>query len=188
LQPYVLFTGTMDYLPNIDAVQFFCREVFPLVRSRVPAARFVIAGRNPSADVKRLAMDPAIRVTGSVPDIRPYLRGAAVAVAPMRIARGVQNKILEALAMDVPVVASSLAAAALPNELASPIAAESEPERLADCVVKCLLKDPRKADSKRTYVKRYMDGLDLPGQLERHVSAAAAQRSEACEDQVEVAV
>ncbi len=187
LQPYVIFTGTMDYFPNIDAVQFFCREVLPLIRSQVPKLRFVIAGRNPSAHVMRLAEDPAIEVTGTVADIRPYLRGAAVAIAPMRIARGVQNKILEALAMDVPVVASSVAAAALPQALGLLLAAEAEPRLLAARAVDHLLDPAQRTGIKRAAVKRYIEALDLPSQLEQFVrTAAAEQTTRAREDEVEL--
>jgi len=177
LQPYVIFTGTMDYLPNIDAAQFFCREILPIVRSRVPDLRFVVAGRNPPPEVVSLAADPAIYVTGTVADIRPYLAGAAVAVAPMRIARGVQNKILEALAMDVPVVASSLAATALPQELASLLVAESEPHRFADRVTSYLtLSEPSR--SRRDSVKRHFESLDLASQLEGYLLTASVRVAE----------
>src|SRR5579864_1271013 len=116
LQPYVVFTGAMDYLPNIDAVTYFCREILPLARERVPNLRFVIAGMNPAREVKRLAGD-AVIVTGSVPDIRIYLRGAAAAVVPMRVSRGIQNKVLEALAMGLPVLTTSRVAASLPPQI-----------------------------------------------------------------------
>jgi len=189
LQPYVIFTGTMDYFPNVDAVQFFCRQVLPLIRMQVPKLRFVIAGRSPAAQVMRLAEDPAIEVTGALPDIRPYLRGAAVAVAPMRIARGVQNKILEALAMDVPVIASSAAAAALPQEIAVLLAAEADPRLMAARVVSCVLTPPERSGARRTAVKQYIEALDLPSQLEQFLRTATAERATRVrEDQVEVAV
>ena len=188
LQPYVIFTGTMDYFPNVDAVQFFCRG-FTLIRAQVPRLHFVIAGRNPSAKVMRLAADPGIEVTGSVPDIRPYLLGAAVAIAPMRIARGVQNKILEALAMDVPVVASSVAAAALPKELALLLAAEAEPVPLAARVVDFVRKPPERTGATHASVKHYIEALDLPSQLEQFLNTAVAgQTPRPQEDQVEVTV
>jgi sugar transferase (PEP-CTERM/EpsH1 system associated) len=102
--PLLLFTGQMDYRPNIDAVVWFAREVLP----RVPGARFVIAGRNPSAEVLALA-GPKVTITGSVADMRSWLAAADVVVAPLRIGRGVQNKVLEAMAMARPVVASAAA-------------------------------------------------------------------------------
>ena len=109
----VVFTGAMDYWPNADAVWWFAHKVFPAVRRRLPKARFCIAGANPSRAVQRLAAIPGVIVTGKVEDIRPYLKHAAVAVAPLRVARGIQNKILEAMAMEKPVIASREAAAAL---------------------------------------------------------------------------
>jgi polysaccharide biosynthesis protein PslH len=102
--PLLLFTGQMDYRPNADAVSWFAREVLPLV----PGARFAIAGRNPSRAVQALA-GPRVTVTGAVPDMRSWLAAADVVVAPLRIARGVQNKVLEAMSMARPVVASPAA-------------------------------------------------------------------------------
>jgi sugar transferase (PEP-CTERM/EpsH1 system associated) len=102
----LVFTGRMDYRPNIDAVQWFARDVMPVLRHRVPAARFWIVGAAPSGDVRALAGLPGVQVTGRVPDTRPYLAAADVVVAPLRIARGIQNKLLEAMAMARPVVAT----------------------------------------------------------------------------------
>jgi sugar transferase (PEP-CTERM/EpsH1 system associated) len=104
--PDLLFTGTMDYWPNVDAVAFFAREVLPRLRRERPGLRFWIVGANPSAAVKRLAALPGVQVSGRVADMRPYLRHADVVVAPLGIARGIQNKVLEAMAMARPVVAS----------------------------------------------------------------------------------
>jgi sugar transferase (PEP-CTERM/EpsH1 system associated) len=102
----IVFTGAMNYKPNIDAVVWFAREVFPSVRRNHPRAEFWIVGANPSAAVRRLSAQPGTNVTGRVPDVRPYLSNAVCAVAPLRIARGVQNKVLEAMAMGKPVVAT----------------------------------------------------------------------------------
>lgn len=105
-QPTILFMGAMDYYPNEDAVSYFATDIWPLVKAKIPNARFVIAGSNPTKRVKALATsDSAISVTGFVPDMRPYLAQADVFVAPFRIARGIQNKVLEAMAAGVPVVA-----------------------------------------------------------------------------------
>jgi sugar transferase (PEP-CTERM/EpsH1 system associated) len=102
----LVFTGAMDYWPNIDAVQWFATEVFPHVRAQRPNAVFYIVGSRPAPQVEALANQPSIRVTGTVPDVRPYLAHAHAAVAPLRIARGIQNKVLEAMAMAKPVVVS----------------------------------------------------------------------------------
>jgi sugar transferase (PEP-CTERM/EpsH1 system associated) len=107
--PALVFTGMMDYFPNVDAVNYFCREIFPFVREVVPAVQFYIVGRNPTRQVRQLSRQPNVIVTGAVPDVRPYLARARVAVAPLRIARGVQNKILEAMAMGLPVVGTPAA-------------------------------------------------------------------------------
>ena len=109
----VVLTGTMDYAPNVDAACFFAREVLPRLRARLPDLRFRIVGRNPTRAVRALAAERGVEVTGSVADVRPYLAAAAAAVAPLRVARGIQNKVLEAMAMGVPVVATSAALAGL---------------------------------------------------------------------------
>lgn len=101
-----VFTGTMDYPPNVDAVIWFATDVLPALRARVPGARFWIVGHSPTAEVRKLAAQEGVHVTGRVEDVRPWLRHAAAAVAPLRIARGIQNKVLEAMAMGRPVVAS----------------------------------------------------------------------------------
>lgn len=108
--PLIVFTGQMDYRPNIDAVESFARNAMPIIRERYPMARFAIVGRNPAPGVEALADLPGIIVTGSVPDVRGWLADADVVVAPLRIARGVQNKVLEAMAMERVVVASPQAA------------------------------------------------------------------------------
>lgn len=109
----VVFTGAMDYWPNIDAVVWFVREVMPLLRRTDPALRFYVVGMNPSAEVRALAEHAATIITGRVADVRPYLEHARVVVAPLRVARGIQNKILEAMAMAKPVVTSAACAGAL---------------------------------------------------------------------------
>lgn len=106
----VVFTGAMDYWPNVDAVTWFAEHIFPAVREAVPTAQFTIVGSRPSDAVRALARRPGVVVTGSVADVRPWLAHAACAVAPLRIARGVQNKVLEAMAMARPVVATPQAA------------------------------------------------------------------------------
>ena len=106
----VAFVGRMDYYPNQQAVLMFCRDVWPRLRLRRPALRFAIVGAEPSGEVRDLARLPGVSVTGSVPDVRPHVARAALTVAPLTIARGTQNKILESMAMGVPVVCSAVAA------------------------------------------------------------------------------
>jgi len=105
--PRLVFTGAMDYWANVDAVVWFCAEVWPLLRARHPQASFTIVGGKPTAEVQALASRPGVNVTGRVADVRPYVQAADVVVAPLRIARGVQNKVLEGMAMARPVVATS---------------------------------------------------------------------------------
>ncbi len=108
-----VFVGALDYRPNIDAAIWFGREVWPQIRREHPGAELALVGRKPVAEVARLKEIPGIDVVGQVPDVRPHLARAAVAVVPLRIARGVQNKVLEALAMGKATVASPHALAGL---------------------------------------------------------------------------
>jgi sugar transferase (PEP-CTERM/EpsH1 system associated) len=103
---YIVFVGQMDYFPNVDACRQFVETVFVSLRSQWPALEFLIVGRNPSRAVQHLATRAGVTVTGGVPDVRPYLAHARAMVAPLRIARGVQNKVLEALAMGKRILAS----------------------------------------------------------------------------------
>ena len=108
--PLLVFTGQMDYRPNVDAVGTFAREALPIIRAVHPNTIFAIVGRAPAAEVKTLSVLPGVLVVGEVPDTRDWLAAADVVVAPLRLARGVQNKILEAMAMAKPIVASTAAA------------------------------------------------------------------------------
>lgn len=108
--PLAVFTGQMDYRPNIDAVRWFATDILPLIRRCHPVARFAIVGRAPTDEVRALADLPGVAVTGEVPDVRPWLAAADAVVAPLLLARGIQNKLLEAMAMARPVVASAAAA------------------------------------------------------------------------------
>jgi len=107
--PVFVFTGAMDYPPNVEAVDWFARTVFPSLRGAFPSARFMIVGSNPSPAVRRLADAQGVEVTGRVPSTAAYLAHATAAVAPLQIARGVQNKVLEAMAMARPTIASPAA-------------------------------------------------------------------------------
>ena len=98
-QKVIVFTGAMDYWPNCDAVHWFAQQVLPLLRMQQPTAHFYIVGARPTRSVSTLGLQDGVTVTGTVPDVRPYLAHADVAVAPLRIARGIQNKVLEAMAM-----------------------------------------------------------------------------------------
>jgi sugar transferase (PEP-CTERM/EpsH1 system associated) len=105
----LLFTGAMDYWANVDAVSWFVKEIFPLIRGKVPESYFYIVGRKPTKTVKDLSKLSGVYVTGSVNDVRPYIAYADIVVAPLRIACGIQNKVLEAMAMNKPILATSKA-------------------------------------------------------------------------------
>jgi sugar transferase (PEP-CTERM/EpsH1 system associated) len=140
----IVFTGAMDYWPNVDAVTWFAREVLPQIRRHDAHARFHIVGMNPGGQVRSLQGD-AVSVAGRVNDVRPYLGHARAVVAPLRIARGIQNKVLEAMAMGRPVVVTSACAAVLTaregveleaaddaSDFASKVLAAMDPERAKD--------------------------------------------------------
>jgi glycosyltransferase involved in cell wall biosynthesis len=133
--PEVIFCGVMSYTPNEAAVQWFAAEVWPLIRRAVSGARFTIVGSEPTAAVRRLAtIDPSIRVVGAVPAVQPYLWASAVSVAPLRLARGVQNKALEAIAAGVPVVATTTVVDGLPTAVRPACIAADTPDTFARAV------------------------------------------------------
>jgi sugar transferase (PEP-CTERM/EpsH1 system associated) len=113
-EPYdrdtLCFVGRMDYYPNVECMTRFCDEVLPRIQARRPQAKLLVVGADPAPAAKKLGARRGVSVTGSVPDVRPYLWRSALAVAPLNIARGTQNKILEAMACGIPVVASEVAA------------------------------------------------------------------------------
>lgn len=123
-----VFVGALDYRPNVDGACWFCREVWPSVHQQHPQARMYLVGRQPAPAVRRLAELPGVELVGQVPDIRPYQTRAAVAVVPLHIARGVQNKVLEALAMGKAVVASPQALAGLRAEPGVHLLTASSPQ------------------------------------------------------------
>lgn len=131
----LVFTGAMDYRANIDAVTWFARDVLPAVRRIDANSEFWIVGGNPSRAVLDLARLPGVRVTGAVADVRPFLAHAACAVAPMRIARGIQNKVLEAMAMAKPVVLTSAALQGMRAEGGHEVLVADGAEDFAGCVL-----------------------------------------------------
>jgi sugar transferase (PEP-CTERM/EpsH1 system associated) len=153
----VVFTGAMDYWANVDAVSWFAAEVFPRVRAAVPQAAFYIVGARPSGAVRALAARDGVRVTGTVPDVRPYLAHAHVAVAPLRIARGVQNKVLEAMAMARPVLASTQAVDGLRLDASLRGVTCADANALAARTVRLLTEGDREAlgETGRAWVARH---------------------------------
>ena len=137
--PLIVFTGQMDYAPNVEAVKSFVLDVLPLL----PAASFAIVGRSPTAAVRALAA-PNVIVTGEVADTRPWLAAADVVVAPLALARGIQNKVLEAMAMRKAVVASPAAAEGIDAELGAELLVAETPSAQA-ALITALLTDPIRA-------------------------------------------
>lgn len=139
----IVFTGAMDYWPNVDAVRWFADRCLPSIQAEFPDVRFYIVGMNPAKPVQELASRPGITVTGRVADIRPWLRHARLAVAPLRVARGIQNKVLEAMAMALPVITTPDCAHALTVQLDREIAVADEPAQWTERIR--LLLDPARA-------------------------------------------
>ncbi len=134
----LVFTGAMDYWANVDAVDWFAREVLPLIRAGEGDAVFYIVGGNPTLRVKALAEVPGVRVTGRVPDGRPYIAHAAAVVCPLRIARGIQNKVLEGMAMARPVVATPQAFEGIDATPGEQLLVADTPEAFARDVLRIL--------------------------------------------------
>jgi polysaccharide biosynthesis protein PslH len=131
----IIFTGTFSYYPNINAVLFFARRCWPLIRKQIPAATWQIVGSNPPSKVQRLAELPGVTVTGTVPDVRPHLAAAEVAIAPILIGGGTRLKILEALSMQKAVVSTSLGCEGLAVVPGEHLVVEDQPEEFAQAVV-----------------------------------------------------
>jgi len=134
----VIFTGSMDWKPNIDGVEFFCKEIWPLILARVPDARFRIVGRDPDSRVRNLASD-SVEVTGSVPSIVEHLRQAAVFVVPLRVGGGTRIKIYEAMATGTATVSTTIGAEGLDVHDGSDISLADQPGQFADAVCWLLL-------------------------------------------------
>lgn len=133
--PRLVFTGAMDYWANVDAVVWFTESVFPLIKKFKSDMQFYIVGSNPTNDVKALEQTPGVVVTGRVDDIRPYLHHASASVASLRIARGIQNKVLEAMAMKKPILATEAAIEGIPVSDKLDTCVSDLPERLAEHAV-----------------------------------------------------
>lgn len=139
----IVFTGSMDYYPNIDAVLFFAQHCWPFIRAQIPDATWQIVGKNPQSEVQKLAELPGVTVTGSVPDVQPFLAKSAVAIAPLLIGSGTRLKILEALAMQKAVVSTSLGCEGLSLVPGKHLIVADQPEAFAQAVVE-LVKNPEK--------------------------------------------
>jgi sugar transferase (PEP-CTERM/EpsH1 system associated) len=132
----ISFVGRMDYYPNQECMARFCRETWPLLKAQRPALKLTVVGADPSPAMRALGRLPGVTVTGSVPDVRPYVRRSALMVAPLAIARGTQNKILESMAMGVPVVTSSIAAGGVDASAPEHFLVADTPAELAAAVLR----------------------------------------------------
>ncbi|WBO24121.1 TIGR03087 family PEP-CTERM/XrtA system glycosyltransferase [Sphingomonas abietis] len=150
--PLIVFTGQMDYPPNIEAADGFAREAMPAIRAAHPGARFAIVGRKPDPSLSGLG--EGIEVTGEVADVRPWLTQADVVVAPLRIARGIQNKVLEAMAMGRPVVASPQAFEGIDAEPGRDLIVADAEQAAA---VSALLADPARAEAIGAAARRQVE-------------------------------
>ena len=175
----ICFLGRMDYYPNEDAMLWFCDRVLPEVRAQRPGTTLWIVGANPSRVVLRLGKRPGVRVTGSVPDVRPYAARATLSVAPLNIARGVQNKILESLAMGIPVVASTLAASGTETVPGEHLVTATEPREFVAAILRLLSDAPerqRLAHAGRERVRTHHDWSASMRRLDELIAACMATR------------
>ncbi len=154
----IVFTGAMDYWPNVDAVTWFVSDVLPALVARFPSLRFTIVGMRPTPAVQALAGEHVV-VTGTVADVRPYIAHAAAVVAPLRIARGVQNKVLEAMAMGRPVIASSACAGGIDAAAGTDFLIAASTTDYVEQVLALLTDPPRAATigaaARRRVLERY---------------------------------
>lgn len=144
--PELVFTGSMDWMPNIDGIQWFAAEVMPRILAKRPQTRAAIVGRDPAPSLRQLAeRNPAFLVTGTVPDIRPWLWNAAISVVPLRVGGGTRIKIFEAVAAGVPVVSTTIGAEGLPLDHPRQIRIADTPESFADTCLELLDSPERRA-------------------------------------------
>ena len=158
----LVFTGAMDYWANVDAVTWFVTQVWPGIKNSQPDALFYIVGGKPDDAVLKLQKTQGVHVTGAVKDIRPYLKYAVAAIAPMRIARGIQNKVLEAMAMAKPVVATSAAIEGIPVTNSGNIA--DEPKSFEDACIVLLNQNenlPERSGNRELVQKHFNWGANL---------------------------
>ena len=166
----VVFTGKMDFRPNIDAVLWFAHEVLPVVRAQLPDVQFYVVGQKPAPRVQALANEPGVTITGYVDDVRPYISLASVYVVPLRIGGGTRLKVMEAMAMARPVVSTSVGCEGFPLVSGQHLLIADTPEEFAAAVVG-LLKNPigrvRLGTAARQFVESYCDWQAIVPLLER---------------------
>jgi sugar transferase (PEP-CTERM/EpsH1 system associated) len=173
---HLAFVGSMDWMPNEDAVLFFCREVLPRIRAAEPDVTLSIVGRAPTPAVKRLAQEPGIDVTGTVDDVRAYLGNACATVVPLRVGGGTRLKIFEAMAAGKAVVSTTIGAEGLPTESGRHLVIADGAEAFADAVLR-VVREPelrrRLEREARTLVTNHYDWSVAAAQLERSLIDAA---------------
>lgn len=176
----ISFVGRMDYFPNEQCMVEFCADVWPELRRVRPGLHLQIVGAEPTSRVRALARYEGVSVTGAVPDVRPYVRRSALTIAPLRIARGTQNKILESMAMGVPVVASRIAAAGVDAVAGEHLLVADDPAESCDAVLG-LLADPSRrselARAGRERVRTHHAWPNAMARLDAIVNACCVQRS-----------
>lgn len=150
---FISFTGAMDYWANIDSVLWFVKEVWPKILVKKPQAKFVIVGGNPSSEIKALAKQQGIIVTGRVHDVRPFITKAQCIVAPLRIARGIQNKVLEAMSLNKPVILTKMAMEGINAPASRSVHILDDPNSFAEKCVEYLIDDKKsKEESNRKWI------------------------------------
>lgn len=175
----VVFTGSMNYFPNVDAVNFFCSSVWPIVRKSIPDAEFLIVGQRPEAAIQRWHGKDGIRVTGRVDDVRPFAEESAVYVVPLRIAGGVRLKILEAMAMGKAVVSTSIGAEGLDLAAGRDLLVADRPQEMARQVI-ALLTDTNKRVRLETQARAF---AERHGDWDKQIDRLEAIYREVCRHQ-----
>lgn len=163
----ISFIGRMDYYPNQESMFNFCATVLPRLRAVRPNIKLVIVGADPTPEVRALGDLPGVTVTGSVPDVRPYVLRSALMVAPLNIARGTQNKILEAMAMGVPVVSSTVAAGGVDVQPEEDFLVASTPEDYAQAILRIIDSPEERERLAKNGRARMLTAHSWPGSMHR---------------------
>lgn len=161
----ICFIGRMDYYPNQQAMLYFCSDVLQVIRAQRPATKLIIIGAEPSAAIRNLAEKPGVSVTGTVPDVRDYVRASALSVAPLAIARGTQNKILESMAMGVPVVCSKNAAGGVDAVPGQHLLVAESPDQYADNIIRLLESADKRRDLSIAARQRVLSSHSWPASM-----------------------
>jgi sugar transferase (PEP-CTERM/EpsH1 system associated) len=173
----LVFTGTMDFRPNIDAVTWFCQAILPLIKKEVFHVHFYVVGKSPPPEVRRLGDNPAVTVTGYVEDIRPYIAQSLIYVVPMRMGSGTKLKVLEAMAIGTPVIATSAGAEGIEVTPGEDILIADEPAAFAQQVIDLLNNAPLRqhlAQRGRQLVEARYDWTNIVPRLEQVYATALA--------------